>query len=66
MTDSRELLEAQYANRQERPMHVSCPRDCDCFNDFVECDECGEYLVKVRVGFGWGWEHPGECEGEEG
>ncbi len=46
-------------------MHYSCPRDCDCFNDFVECDECGMHLVKVRVGFGWGWEHPGECEGEE-
>ncbi len=45
--------------------HYSCPYSCDCFNDTRDCDECGEPMVKVRVGFGWGWDHPGECKGEE-
>ena len=60
MSDSRELLEAQYANRQERPMHVSCPYSCDCFNDFVGCEDCGGVIVNGIDG----WEHH-ECKGEE-
>lgn len=41
-------------------MHISCPRDCDCFNDFVECEDCGAEIVNGING----WEHH-ECKGEE-
>ena len=54
--DSRELLEAQYLNRQPRPYerHISCPRDCDCFNDVgPTCDECGEDLTTEIDGDGF-------------
>ncbi len=54
MTDSRELLEAQYANRQPRPGEPVVParqEECNCEPDF-------DYES-------WRYVHEDGCKGEE-